>query len=61
MGLLCLVLGLAFWIALAIPFAQNVFDVVYPDGEALGLILAGVAAALVLLTAFRIRPGRQYD
>ena len=60
-GLLCLVLGLAFWIALAIPFAQNVFDVVYPDGKALGLILAGVVAALVLLTAFRIRPGRQYD
>ena len=60
-GLLCLALGLAFWIALAIPFAQNVFDVVYPDGKALGLILAGDVAALVLLTAFRIRPGRQYD
>jgi magnesium-transporting ATPase (P-type) len=60
-GGLCVVLGLGFWIALAVPFAQDVFDVVYPDGKAIGLIVAGVAVAIGLLTAFRIRPGREYD
>ena len=39
---LCVVLGLAFWVALAIPLAQDVFDVVFPDGQALGLDRARV-------------------
>ena len=54
-------LGIAFWVSLAIPLAQDIFDVVFPDGKALGLVALGFAVSVAVLTLLRIRPGRRYE
>ena len=58
---LCGVLGIAFWVSLAVPLAQDIFDVVFPDAQALGLVALGFAVSVAVLTLVRIRPGRRYE
>jgi magnesium-transporting ATPase (P-type) len=55
-GLLCGVLVVAYAVAFAIPFVRDVFEVIVPSDEMLGLIALGVGLAAAALTLAGIRP-----
>jgi cation-transporting P-type ATPase E len=55
-GLLCLVLLVAYGLVFAIPPIRELFSIVVPDGEALGMIVLGTGITSAALTAFGIRP-----
>lgn len=55
-GLLCGILLVAYVAALAIPPIREIFRVVVPDGEALGMIALGIGIAVVAMTLLGLRP-----
>jgi magnesium-transporting ATPase (P-type) len=55
-GGLCVGLAVLYVLALAIPFVRDLFELVAPHGEVLGMIAAGCGVSLAVLTLLGIRP-----
>jgi magnesium-transporting ATPase (P-type) len=55
-GLLCVILVVAYGLVFAIPPLRELFRIVVPDGEAAGMIVLGTGIAVAALAAFGIRP-----
>jgi magnesium-transporting ATPase (P-type) len=55
-GGLCVGLGVLYVLALAIPFVRDLFELVAPEGEVLGMIAAGCGVSLAVLTLLGVRP-----
>lgn len=58
-GGMCVGLVALYLVSLAIPLAREVFELVVPEGDVLGMIGLGLGVALVFLTLLGVRPHLQ--